>query len=196
MKETGPSSPGVHAATAEPPISERRTFLTWAVNGLGLLFAAVLGIPAVFYLIDPLNRRSPPKGWRTVGRLSELEVNKPVQAVIRDIRHDAWTLHPNDVVGRVWLVKRDNKTVDVYTTVCPHLGCSINFDASSQRFICPCHNGTFDLQCRKVEFAEGNNPPPRDMDKLVSQFDPKDPDVLQVKYENFMQGEAKKEVKA
>jgi Rieske Fe-S protein len=187
------SSPAAHDLE-QLPLPERRSFLAWAVHGLGVLFAAILGVPAVLYLIDPRNRPAPERGFKTVARLSELKENEPQQFVIRDIRHDAWTLHPNDVVGRVWVVKRGKDKVDVYTTVCPHLGCSVNYEAGVKRFICPCHNGTFDLNGHKV--LTKNNPAPRAMDTLVWRRDPANPDLIQVKYENFKQGEAEKELKA
>jgi Rieske Fe-S protein len=178
--------------TAQP---ERRSFLKWAINGLGLLFGAILGVPAILYLIDPRHRPVPIRGLRSTGvRLTDLEIDKPIQAVLRDVRQDAWTLHPNDVVGRVWLVKRDKNKVDVFTTVCPHLGCSVNFEASVDRFICPCHNGTFDVHGHKVALPEGNNPAPRDMDILKFKIDATD--VILVEYQVFRQGQETKELKA
>jgi len=30
------------------------------------------------------------------------------------------------------------------SSVCPHLGCQVHWEAQHQRFFCPCHNGTFD----------------------------------------------------
>ena len=30
------------------------------------------------------------------------------------------------------------------SSVCPHLGCQVHFEAQKNRFFCPCHNGTFD----------------------------------------------------
>ena len=193
-----------------PPPPERRRFLKWVTHGLGALFGAVIGVPAVLYLIDPRNRKARAAGFRRVGKLSDLKEGVPSQAVLRDTRHDAWTVHPNDIVGRVWLVRRNadpkDPKVDAYTTICPHLGCSINYDEGQKLFICPCHNGTFTLECRKTEFVAGSNsvknPAPRDMDSLEVQLD-KDPDspadrpdyFIAVKYENFAQGHEQKEVK-
>lgn len=34
------------------------------------------------------------------------------------------------------------------SSVCPHLGCQVHWEAQNERFFCPCHNGAFD--------AEGN----------------------------------------
>jgi Rieske Fe-S protein len=30
------------------------------------------------------------------------------------------------------------------SSVCPHLGCRVHWEAQNNRFFCPCHNGTFD----------------------------------------------------
>jgi Rieske Fe-S protein len=165
---------------------ERRTFLTWATHGLGALFAAVLGIPAIAFLIDPRNRPKPPGGFRKTLKITDLEVGVPKQVVIRDQRRDAWTFHPNDVIGRVWLLRRGDREVDAYTTICPHLGCSVNFTGG--QFVCPCHNGTFTLQGEQVVNAFGHKPVPRDMDRLKVDFDPSDPDMVLVEYKNFYQG--------
>jgi Rieske Fe-S protein len=178
-----------------------------------MLFSIVLGVPAVAYLLDPLKRAAKGGDLRPVARLSELAPDKPQQAVIRDIRRDAWTLHPNDVIGRVWLIRRGPDKVEAFTTICPHLGCSINF--TGRRFVCPCHNGTFHLSGERVSEQElgATNPAPRGMDLLDVQLaedpdpahmvdDPANPGqkvrdrLVLVKYQNFVQGAHDKIAKA
>ena len=132
----------------DSPPPERRSFLRWAVHGLGALFGLVLGIPAVAYLLDARNRPAPKRGFRRVAQLSELPLNRPKEVVIFDTRTDAWTLYPSDVIGRVFLIKRSNTQVEAYTTICPHLGCSINY--TGEIFRCPCHGATFSLEGRKT----------------------------------------------
>lgn len=169
---------------------ERRTLLKWATAGLSGLFGALLGVPAIAYLTDARKRQAADQDYKTVARFSELRVDEPTQVVIRDMRTDAWTLHPDEVVGRVWLVRRQGDQVDAFTTICPHLGCSINFEEKAKRFLCPCHNGTFALSGERVDEKElgAANPVPRGMDKLEIRRDPTNPDLIQVKYQNFMQG--------
>ena len=171
----------MHDTPPPPPSPERRRFLKWVTHGLGALFGVVLGVPAIAYLIDPRNRPARNSDFKRVGKLSELEKGVPKQVVIHDIRQDGWTLHLNDIVGRVWLVRRDNNTVDAFTTTCPHLGCSINYQGGEQKlFVCPCHNGTFNLSGAKQEKNPdgGTNPAPRDMDSLQMKMipDPNNPD--------------------
>jgi len=181
-----------------PPPPERRKFLKWVTHGLGALFGVVLGVPAVLYLIDPRNRAARASDFKRVAKLKELVKDVPKQVIIRDVRQDAWTVHPNEVIGRVWLVRRDEKKVDAYTTICPHLGCSIDYNAELQHFVCPCHNGTYDLSSKRKEFVTGEvkNPAPRDMDSLELNMVPDPADAtdyfIEVKYERFEPGEADK----
>lgn len=177
----------------EPP---RRNFLTWLINGMGAVFAVVLGAPVIAYLMDPLNRPKSESGFRTVDgvRWSELVTNQPKQGVIRNVRKDAWTLHPSDVVGRVWIVKEQDDKVNVFTTVCPHLGCSINEVPSG--FLCPCHGAKFDMKGNIVQEANQQNAAPRGMDTLEWQRDSSNPEIILVKYESFQQLNPNKVVKA
>jgi len=172
------------------PPPDRRSLLRWAVHGLSAVFAAVLGLPALAFLIDPRNRPAPQRGFRRVALLSELTINKPKEVVLIDTRTDAWTLYPNDVIGRVFLIKRQGNHVDAYTTTCPHLGCSINF--TGEIFRCPCHAATFSVEGTKMG---GHNVAPRDMDSLEVNPDALRNGMVEVKYQKFEQGKDKKIVK-
>ena len=177
--------------TPTPPT--RRTFLDWAIHGLGTVFAAVLACPIIAYVIDPRNRPARAGDFIAVARFSDLPSNgDPVQAVIRDVKRDAWTLYPNEVVGRVWLILTKEGEVKAFTTICPHLGCSINHDGA--KFVCPCHNGTFKPSGERVasELLGFRNPAPRDMDSLEVR---REGDVIFVKYQNFQQGHHDKVLK-
>jgi Rieske Fe-S protein len=37
------------------------------------------------------------------------------------------------------------------SSVCPHLGCRVHWEASNDRFFCPCHNGAFDRSGQPTE---------------------------------------------
>jgi menaquinol-cytochrome c reductase iron-sulfur subunit len=177
--------------TTEPktdPAESRRSFLKIATNALGGLFALVLGIPAVAYLIDARNRAAAQGDFKPVARLSELPLNQPQQVVIRDVQRDAWTIEPNQVIGRVWLIRRAKDKLEAFSTICPHLGCSINFEEASKLFVCPCHGGIFNENGARQEVAGRVNPPPRGMDKLEWRLSPTNPDIVEVKYQTFMAG--------
>jgi len=181
---------------------QRRTFLQWAIHGMGTVFTAVLGVPAVAYLLDARNRPARETTFRTVARLNELLPENPTEVVIRETRSDAWNLHPDDIVGRVWLIKHDNDSVTAFTTICPHLGCSVNWqpganDPRSGKFLCPCHGGKFLIDGKRIDEPGSPNPAPRDMDTLqvLTPNDPADPTqkLVQVRYVRFKTFQAAKE---
>jgi nitrite reductase/ring-hydroxylating ferredoxin subunit len=171
-------------------------------NLLGGVFTLLLAIPGLFYLVDPRNRPARSNSFRPVGKLSGLPLSAdgkpaaPVQAVIRDNRRDAWTVHLDEHIGRVWLVRIGDQ-VRAFTAICPHLGCSINYEKSQQRFICPCHNGTFhastnDRLGQRLTVSGSTNPAPRSMDELevrLVEIPESDGDFeIEVKYEDFISG--------
>lgn len=185
----------------------RRTFLRWAIHGLGAIFGVMLGFPAICYLIDPRNRPAPPSDFRLVPgvKASLVVMGQPVQGVIRAVRRDAWTLHPNDVIGRVWITRvgPGNNVADfqVFTTICPHLGCFVNLNLDpSTGFTCPCHNAQFQPNGDLVERPDYENAAPRPMDSLAFQLAP-DPDnpedkLFEVEFQSFEASKKEKIVRS
>lgn len=41
------------------------------------------------------------------------------------------------------------------SSVCPHLGCVVHWEAANNRFFCPCHNGVFDPEGKGVSGPPG-----------------------------------------
>jgi Rieske Fe-S protein len=189
---------------APEPQPQRRSFLAFLIFGLGAIFNAILGVPIVCYILDPRHRKSPKSAMKLVEgvKLDDLQLNAPVQGVIRDTRVDGWTLYPSDVIGRVWVVLKqpvpwaaaadvaafnEKKQADkdafllVFTTICPHLGCSVNLGGPA--FLCPCHSATFLFDGSQA--VPATNPAKRGMDTLEWELDAADPKNIKVKYERF-----------
>ena len=179
----------------------RRSLFEWLARAIGAACAAVVGVPAVRYLIDPLRRRpATQRDFKRVVRLDALPVGTPREFAVRDIRRDAWTLYPEETIGRVWLVRASDDSapphtaqVKVLTTLCPHLGCAIRLDASGKSFVCPCHKGGFRLTGERSTDKElgHKNPAPRDMDPLDSRI-VQDAQTgqwwVEVRFQKFKQG--------
>lgn len=194
---------------ADEDLQDRRSFLRWACYGLGAVFSAILGFPALSFFIDPRNRVAADSAKRPVSGIKLSQVGAmPAQGVIRNVRRDAWTLHPNDVVGRVWVVRvkegQDESCYRVFTTTCPHLGCSINCNTTTPvHFKCPCHDAEFHPDGTRVNRADYKNAAPRDMDSLRFEVarDPDNPnadnrDLLLVEFQTFTTGKPVKEVRS
>lgn len=159
----------------------RRLFLKLGVHGLGAGIAAVTAGPAIAYLAFPLahDTTTGAHGFITVGRLERFKGAAPVKVDLISDKMDAWNRIEQVKVGSAWVVHTEGKLV-AYSTVCPHLGCAIDFEAASGKFKCPCHRSAFG-QDGKVE--EG--PAPRPMDELEVK---EEGGLLSVKYLRYKQG--------
>jgi Rieske Fe-S protein len=142
-----------------------------------------------------------------VARLRDLVPGKPVQVSLLGSRQDAWTLNPEEVIGRVWLVRgnrlgaEQQPKVTALTAICPHLGCAVQLDPRGRHFVCPCHRAEFGLDGQKIAERQLGHPnhAPRGMDSLDCRLvrDEEDDDWwVEVKYEQFEQGLTKKVCKA
>lgn len=85
---------------------------------------------------------------------------------------------------------RSSPRVLVWQTICPHLGCGIDYSPERQSFNCPCHASDFDLTGKCLE-----GPSPREMDQLENRVT--DPDEngqrwVEVAYQAFQTGTPEK----
>jgi Rieske Fe-S protein len=102
---------------------------------------------------------------------------------------DAWNKFINQPIGTVWLRKIDGN-ISCLSSVCPHLGCSVDFRQSDGEYFCPCHTSAFELDGQKK-----NKIPPRGMDDLevrVATDKKTGKKIVQVKYARFRSGPTKR----
>ena len=167
------------------PDDSRRRFM---VTGVGFVTTAVAGItlaPALKLLAHPLGNETTSGGDVLIeaGRLADFGP-KPVKVDLYADTIDAWNRAVNVKVGSAWVVQRGEELVAM-STVCPHLGCAIDYDEEGERFVCPCHDSFFDLDGGQTE-----GPSPRAMDRLDVV---PEGDLVRVRHQRFKQGTADKE---
>ncbi len=174
----------------------------------GLLGAAVVLIPSGFglgFLLDPLLRKR--RGAEAEGGASGPSAGKdadgfllldltldalpadgtPVAYTVRDDKVDAWNLFPNIEIGTVWLRRLPDNSIAALSSICPHLGCAVDFRSSRGDFFCPCHTSAFNLDGEKK-----NQIPPRAMDQLEVRLKPETGSKIWLKYETFRAGTPEK----
>ena len=129
-------------STNPSPNLSRRDFLkiTWA------FFGGVVALETAGVFLSYLQPR-----------LAEGEFGSIITAgLVDDFPPNSVTHIPN---GRFYIVRiGDGGFLAIYHR-CTHLGCTVPWDSTAQKFICPCHNSQFDQQ-GTVE----NPPPPRPLD--------------------------------
>ena len=172
---------------------------------VALACGAVVLVPGIAHVLAPvLRRRSGQAIVRRLARLSDLQPGVPVQLAITGSRRDGWMVYPEETLGHVWVVRRTDQAtapqqsrVDAFTATCPHMGCSIQLDATREGFLCPCHRAAFDLRGQALTRQQLGrvNPAPRQMDSLVCKIVPgenSDDWWVEVAYQAFRQGLADK----
>jgi nitrite reductase/ring-hydroxylating ferredoxin subunit len=147
----------VDSPLADRNQDQRRSFLVRlaavVVGGIVAIFPFAAGLGVLFH---PLCRRRAARGnavddgddrFVRVAALDALpDDGTPRQFSLTADVADAWTCAPGQRIGSVFLSAKvlDGKpVVTALSSICPHLGCAVDFDAAADRFECPCHESGF-----------------------------------------------------
>ncbi len=95
-----------------------------------------------------------------VATADNLDIDTPVKIDFAESVNDAWV--ETRALRTVWLRTEDGETFACFSGVCTHLGCVFGIDEKRKIFLCPCHNGMYDLKTGAVL----GGPPPRSLDPL------------------------------
>jgi Rieske Fe-S protein len=137
----------------------RRSFFGVSLGLASAFVAFLLGVPVLRYLFYPLSASSGSAGWSAAGSFSkDSAALLPLSCTLDLKQQDGWR-ETNSRPG-VYLIRKGD-TVQALSAICPHLGCSLPWDASRREFVCPCHGGTFG-----PDGSYRSGPPRRSMDTL------------------------------
>lgn len=182
MELTPQSSDG---RKAEP--SGRRSFLGTLFAMSAAAVSTLLAIPLVRFSTYPLRRTATGTDWSDVGPVEELaSLTEPTAKTITMERRDAWQTTSSQTA--VYVLPSKDGQFRILSPVCPHLGCSVRWIGDQEKFICPCHSGSFTADGERIA-----GPPPRSMDTLESKVEG---GVLKVRYQYYRQLVPNKEVMA
>jgi Rieske Fe-S protein len=176
----GEMSPGSDAPA-------RRSFLGWLLGICTVSVGALLSVPLVRFVVDPLRVRPTETSWSDLGGVDEFAtLTSPTRRLITVEHLDGW----RKVLfqSAVFVTKDTAGRTIVLSAVCPHLGCSVPWNEATGEFVCPCHTGVFARDGSRI-----SGPPPRGLDTLETTV--KD-GRLMVRYQYFRQLVPTKEVVA
>jgi len=154
----------------------RRSFIGAVLGASAMVVGAIVGTPLLRYVLYPVYAKSSKSEWADVGELGEFDkAGVPVSKTISLVQRDGW----REVVSSqsVYVNRLADGKLQVLSAICPHLGCSVAWQPSQGKFVCPCHGGQFSPEGRHLA-----GPPPRGLDSLKAQV--KD-GKLQVQFEYF-----------
>jgi menaquinol-cytochrome c reductase iron-sulfur subunit len=163
----------------------RRSFFASFLGMSAAMIAAVIGAPLFRFVLYPVQNSTRKVDWAEVGDASEFEhIDTPVVKSIALTQRDGW----RDVVSvqPVYVSRSRDGMLQVLSPICPHLGCSVAWHASQNKFVCPCHGGQFGGDGSHI-----SGPPPRGLDRLDAQVKN---GKLQVQFAYFRSNVPKREV--
>jgi menaquinol-cytochrome c reductase iron-sulfur subunit len=147
----------------------RRRFMTVTANGAGAVATAAFVLPALGFAIGPIFKRNG-LSWQPIGTTDQFTETNYIPVII--------TLQPEigDAGKSTAYIRKKDPAIDTdpadrdspYIAIsdrCVHLGCPVRWVPASERFLCPCHGGVYDLLGRRV-----SGPPPRPLDRFYTRL--------------------------
>jgi menaquinol-cytochrome c reductase iron-sulfur subunit len=147
----------------------RRRFMTVTANGAGAVATAAFVLPALGFAIGPIFKQNG-MSWQPVGTTDQFTETNYIPVII--------TLQPEigDAGKSTAYIRKKDPAIDTdpadrdspYIAIsdrCAHLGCPVRWVPASERFLCPCHGGVYDLLGRRV-----SGPPPRPLDRFYTRL--------------------------
>lgn len=155
----------------------RRSFMKRLTAIVGGLVGVVLAVPFLDAVVAP-SLRVKKRHFARLTRLTDLPTGTPVDRKFADQTSDAFI--QETLLRDVWVVKHGPDKVDVFSPICPHLGCRYEWHASRNEFVCPCHGSVFSPTGQVV-----GGPAPRPLDTLPIRIEGGD---VYVEWERFKVG--------
>lgn len=138
-------------------LTTRRKLLTRVSIALGAFGAALVGLPVVGFLLEPLLKRAG-REWRNVGEAGSFSKGQTVEVSFEDSSSVPWA----GVTGKTaaWLRHGTDGEFTAFSINCSHLGCPVRWLPEADLFMCPCHGGVY--------YSDGTvaaGPPPKPLTK-------------------------------
>jgi Rieske Fe-S protein len=150
----------------------RRRLMEGGALAVGGVATMAFGLPALGFALGPVFKDTVPEQWQDVGAVSDFNPTTYVPRVI----------NINPAIGEagkstVYVRKATSKDVSpsdrdqhikplpfvAISTRCAHLGCPVRYIQASQKFVCPCHGGIYDVQGKVI-----GGPPVRPLDRFYT----------------------------
>jgi menaquinol-cytochrome c reductase iron-sulfur subunit len=162
----------------------RRSFLGVMIGLASAFVGALLAVPVLRYIFYPLTANAGDSDWAEAGSVATFSnLQTPLRLTLELKQRDGWQETASQPV--VYIIKTGGK-IKALSAICPHLGCTVPWDAGRNAFVCPCHGGVF-----SPDGACTAGPPRRSLDSLETKVAG---GKLMVKYQYFRPDVSSKEV--
>ena len=146
------------------PVLDRRSFVKIITSALGSLMAAIIGLPAIQYFISPALGKEAGDDWISLGSLEDYPFDTPTLFNFTLTKINGWEKSSQSY--GVFVLREEGKDVVVFSDVCTHLSCRVNWDPEQSGYYCPCHAALFDIHGNVL-----SGPPPRPLDRFETKLE-------------------------
>ncbi len=117
------------------PHMSRREFVAIVTAATGTVMGALIGIPAIGYLVAPSLQKVAADVWIPVGPVANYPVGTPTLFNFNRTKVNGWEKTVNSY--GVYIVKQDDGTCLALSNKCTHLSCRVNWKAEFNRLYLP-----------------------------------------------------------
>jgi len=142
----------------------RRQFVAVVSAFLGGIISAVVGLPAIGYLLSPASNVTKSEGKIPLGPVDKIPVGVPTLYNFTRTKVNGWEKTVNSY--GVFVLRSEDNQIKVFSNICTHLACRVNWSAEEKVFKCPCHAAVFDQDGNVLD-----GPPPRPLDMIEAEVD-------------------------
>ncbi len=129
---------------SDSPHIDRRQFVNVVLTFLGTLMGTIVGLPAIGYLISPATRVQKKDDWIPLGSLDKYPVGAPTMFSFNRTTVNGWEKTVNSYGA--YVVRFSPDQLRVFSNMCTHLSCRVSWKEEVKEYVCPCHDGRFDIQ--------------------------------------------------
>lgn len=126
---------------SDPHELKRRGFVKIILTFLGTVMGAVIGIPAIGYIVSPITQVKKKEDWISLGPLENYTIGQPKLFSFTQTTVNGWERTVNSY--GVYVIRQNETESTVYSNMCTHLSCRVTWKEDLEEYVCPCHDGHF-----------------------------------------------------
>src|SRR6266699_6956208 len=115
----------------------RRSFLGLLLGAGGAGVGALLSVPLFRFILHPLLTATSSSSWKEIGTVEDLaSITSPVKKLVKIEQRDGWRKIVTEKA--LYVCKDATGRLSVFSSVCPHLGCSIAWHGHTKLLFSSC----------------------------------------------------------
>ncbi|MCG8606804.1 Rieske (2Fe-2S) protein, partial [bacterium] len=116
-------------------------------------------------LLTPVFRKGR-ASWVNLGNIDDFSAGIPQKSSFSYVSESGYS--QKEKTRFVWVVRNSEKPdrVVAFSAECTHTGCNVDWESSEEKFVCPCHEGWYDIEGQVL-----SGPPPKSLTQLPARTD-------------------------